>query len=453
MNPATSFAQLDSLVALITSAVNDAKEEYSRLNLAVPDLASVDAHPMDSMPVPRKLKKAAEIVNGACAQLSTLLLSPYHALYLRCNDYITSISMRVAYEAKVADHLKEHPQGLHVSEIAARNGLEQGKLARLLRVLATKQCFREVKDDVFANNRLSVLLCSGTPSAGIVGLSLTEQFQGGNVLYQTLTDKVTGPSYAPNHSSFSRAHGGHPLWQYYREVNPAYGKRFSAAMKGFGHTLSTETMVHGFPWNNLPPETSVCDLGSGIGYISLDIMRLNPGVRIVLQDLEETIEHAKAFWQDNAHEAVSEGRVRFVPVDFFKEPPVAGCDIYYIKQCIHNWKDEESKVLLANIRKVMKPTSRIILQEYVMPHLSPSSEDSEEAHFIAQAPAPLLPSFGEGRLLQHYLDIAVMILTNSRERTLSEFKQLGNAVGLEIAEVWDCGELSALEYRLPQGST
>lgn len=86
----------------------------------------------------------------------------------------------------------------------------------------------------------------------------------------------------------------------------------------------------GFPWNNLPPETSVCDLGSGIGYISLDIMRLNPGIRIVLQDLEETIEHAKAFWQDSALEAVTEGRVRFVAVDFFKESPVADCDIYYV---------------------------------------------------------------------------------------------------------------------------
>ena len=77
-----SFAMLDDLVAIITSAVSDVKAEFTRLKLSIPDLADVQPHPLDSMPVPRKLKKAVEIVNGACAQLSTLLLSPQHALYL-----------------------------------------------------------------------------------------------------------------------------------------------------------------------------------------------------------------------------------------------------------------------------------------------------------------------------------------------------------------------------------
>ena len=59
------------------------------------------------------------------------------------------------------------------------------------------------------------------------------------------------------------------------------------------------------------------------------------------------------------------------------------------------------------------------------------------------------------------------IFLNSRERTLDEFKQLGyipvvlhdwvalraqplsrDSVGLQITKVWDCGELSAVEYKL-----
>lgn len=48
-------------------------------------------------------------------------------------------------ECKVADILSDHPQGLHISEIASHTGtgINQDKLARLLRLLATKHCFME----------------------------------------------------------------------------------------------------------------------------------------------------------------------------------------------------------------------------------------------------------------------------------------------------------------------
>ncbi len=49
-------------------------------------------------------------------------------------------------------------QGLHVNDIAAFTNVNPGKLARVLRVLATKHIFREVAPDVFANNRLSSVL-------------------------------------------------------------------------------------------------------------------------------------------------------------------------------------------------------------------------------------------------------------------------------------------------------
>ena len=49
-------------------------------------------------------------------------------------------------------------KGLHVTDIAAPTQVDPGKLARVLRVLATKHIFREISPDVFANNRLSSVL-------------------------------------------------------------------------------------------------------------------------------------------------------------------------------------------------------------------------------------------------------------------------------------------------------
>ena len=69
-----------------------------------------------------------------------------------------------------------------------------------------------------------------------------------------------------------------------------------------------------------------------MGYIALEIARLNPGMHVVLQDTNEVIEQGKEFWKRNAPEMLEQGRVKFVPFDFFKEPPIAGCDYYYVSR-------------------------------------------------------------------------------------------------------------------------
>jgi hypothetical protein len=42
-----------------------------------------------------------------------------------------------------------------------------------------------------------------------------------------------------------------------------------------------------------------------------------------------------------------------------------------------------------------------------------------------QAPEPLLPNYGFGRVRQYNLDLDMMCMLNSKERTLEEFAQLG----------------------------
>ena len=51
--------------------------------------------------------------------------------------------MGVALTSKLPDVLKEKPAGMHVSEIGKKTGLEERKVGRILRLLATKHVFRE----------------------------------------------------------------------------------------------------------------------------------------------------------------------------------------------------------------------------------------------------------------------------------------------------------------------
>ena len=95
----------------------------------------------------------------------------------------------------------------------------------------------------------------------------------------------------------------------------------------------------GYPWAKLPAGTVVCDMGSSVGHISMTIARANPGVNVVLQDLPKVMEQAKSFWSQNASDLVEKNRVQFVPFDFLKDPPVAGCDYYYVSdglRCSHS---------------------------------------------------------------------------------------------------------------------
>lgn len=67
-----------------------------------------------------------------------------------------------------------------------------------------------------------------------------------------------------------------------------------------------------------------------------------------------------------------------------------------------------------------------------------------------QAPEPLLPNYGVGRIRQYALDLDMMVMLNSQERRLEEFIRLGEEAGLMFTKLWNFGEMSAVEFRLSQ---
>jgi hypothetical protein len=84
--------------------------------------------------------------------------------------------------------------------------------------------------------------------------------------------------------------------------------------------------------------------------------------------------------------------------------------------------------------------------EYI---LQPASRVPEEKALTKQAPEPLLPNYGVGRIRQYNLDVDMMTMLNSEERRLSDFIRLGDAAGLEFVKLWDFGETGLVEYKLP----
>jgi hypothetical protein len=55
-------------------------------------------------------------------------------------------------------------------------------------------------------------------------------------------------------------------------------------------------------------------------------------LRLVLQDFPHQLKVAEEeVWPERCPEALSENRIEFIPLDFFKGPPKQNCDIYLVR--------------------------------------------------------------------------------------------------------------------------
>lgn len=55
-------------------------------------------------------------------------------------------------------------------------------------------------------------------------------------------------------------------------------------------------------------------------------------------------------WTKDGAETVQQGRARFLPIDFFKDIPVKGCDYYYIRQIMYVFLYKSYRNLLNVLR-------------------------------------------------------------------------------------------------------
>ncbi|KAK7685214.1 hypothetical protein QCA50_011577 [Cerrena zonata] len=328
-------------------------------------------------------------------------------------SHFTAACFNVVSSTKVAEHLQGKPNGLHISQLASLTSVDENKLDRALRLLASKHCFREVTPNTFANNRLSVSLLSDI--GAFVNYLTHETYYAGSALAGTLIDPKLTSSIVASEAAFGRAmkYNG-TMWDWYRDVSPEKSKRFDRGMAGYGSMLHYDTVANGFPWKDQPEGTIICDVGGGRGHVSMYIAKTFPQNRfsVVVQDLPPTIEQAKAFWNDTAPDLVKNRRVDFVSFDFLKDDAAPGCDIYYIKSVLHDWPDSDCKIIMAHIRNAMKPTSRLLIDDILIQH---AVHDPDDKQFIEKAPEPLLANYGEGKVLHYYVDVCMMVLCFHRD--------------------------------------
>ncbi|THH16220.1 hypothetical protein EW146_g4386 [Bondarzewia mesenterica] len=440
--------KLRSLLALINSATEDAIRQYELAGLDVPSLESATESqlPEDTT----ALKKSLRILQGACHQLCTTLAPPALTIQTRSLATADIACLRVVVNANVADVIADRPEGMHIQEIAAKTHLEGEKLMRIMRNLAATHCFREISPGTFVNNPISLTLRQSNPLSAMVKTRVNEFNKiAMSHLYDAMVDPEYGHSSDARRSPFSYGikeeipNGTMFDWL---GQHPESSKRFHRSMVGYAQMLGHEAVIKQFPWVSLPQGATVCDVGGGTGTVSMELAKTYQNLRLTLQDVPGVLEQAKQIWKKDYPVAVEEHRIDFVPFDFLQESPVRGQDIYYIRQIIHDWPADDCVRILRNVREAMKPGSRVLIHEYILPSNSSGATSLTNGYVAEKAPEPLLPNYGFGGIRSYLQDVNMLVLLNAGERTLEEFADLGARAGLRFVKLWDFVDTGLVEF-------
>ena len=149
--------------------------------------------------------------------------------------------------------------------------------------------------------------------------------------------------------------------------------------------------------------TLLVDIGGGLGNDLMAFKARYPSLpgRLVLQDLPETIEGVKEL--DSGIDAMVH--------NFFTPQRVEGARAYYLRTILHDWPDRDARAILKNILPAMSRDSILLINEQILP----------------SSGVPLFPA---------QLDLSMMGMFSSMERTRGQWEALLNSAGFDVAKVW-----------------
>jgi O-methyltransferase domain/Dimerisation domain len=317
---------------------------------------------------------------------------PPHAQLMQMSmGHIAQRLLYAAAQLNLAEHLARAP--CSAEELAGTLKLHAPSLHRLLRTLAQLGIFTESEPGRFALTDLGQALRADAPGSVRATILLfgSEWSCAGwdNLLYSLETGK----------SGVQKAFGT-DLFAYLAE-RPAAATVFNDAMVAF-HGGEPPAVAAAYDFSIY---RTLIDIGGGTGNLLSTVLARHAGVRGVLFDQPQVLAQARPLFSERG----VEGRISFEPGNFFDSVP-AGGDAYMLSHIIHDWNEEQCLTILGNCRRAMKPGSRLLIVEMVLPE--------------GDTPHP-------GKIS----DMIMLVITGGRERSSEEYRALLAKAGLRLTRV------------------
>lgn len=330
--------------------------------------------------------------------LSELLIPAPFRLMQIGSAFWQSRALAVAARLDIATVLGN--ETLAVGVLAAKLDVQPDPLFRLLRMLASLGIFHETTQGVFGNNRLSHCLRTDHPQCVRPMILLHNAEAMSRPWYEQLE-----PAIRSGQVPFKLAYG-EALYGY-MERNPGFAEQFKLAMDSV-EALMGDSFATEFDWRAFD---RVIDIGGSRGAKSVAILRRHPHLKALVVDCPQAIQGAEAYWRSREPASLTR-RLAFAVGDMLEGIPqaISSRDVYLLSAVLHGCNDETSCVVLRNLARVAAPAdARIVLLEMV---LAESHPDSMGCAF----------------------DMQMMVNTEGRERTLSQWKSLITASGLQLQQ-------------------
>lgn len=298
-------------------------------------------------------------------------------------------AVRVAATLRLADEVGE--EGRPIEDLAAVVEADCGALERLMRFLVARGVFAEPSPHLFANSSASRLLQDDHPSRLRRWLDLEGAAGAMDRAYGGLLETVrTGqPAYPSIH--------GRGFWEDLAS-DAGLAASFASLMEAHSSQLAEE-VVRGYAWNNAD---LVVDVGGGSGTLLAEVLRAHPHVRGLLIDLvAETPEAARIL-----ETAGVADRCQRLTRDFFGPLPTGG-DVYILRNIIHDWGDDEAVVVMRRCGEAAGEAGKVLIVERVL------TTDGDLQELTG-------------------MDLRMLTLFASKERSLDEFNTLAATAGLAL---------------------
>ena len=298
-------------------------------------------------------------------------------------------AVRVAATLRLADLIPDGGTGL--ADLAARAGADPDALGCLLRYLVARGVFDEPTPAVFAVNDAARWLREEHPGRLRRWFDLEGAAGAMDRAYIGLLDTVrTGKAAYPVVS-------GRSFWE-----DLAADFRLAASFAALMEETSAEQaedVIGAYPWSE---KRLVVDVGGGTGTLLARILSSHPHLQGILVDLVSGSADAAKVLEDTD---VTD-RCRPVVADFFGPLP-AGADVYLLQNVIHDWPDESAVVILRRCAEAAGRSGRVLVVERLV------SGEADQLELTR-------------------MDLRMLLLFGSRERSLEEFSALASAAGMRL---------------------
>ncbi|GAB1315078.1 hypothetical protein MFIFM68171_05288 [Madurella fahalii] len=352
-----------------------------------------------------------------------LLETPYDVIERQQEAMSTAGAM---YTLITTGAIKKVPNEgtITAKELAASINVDVSAIQRLMRAAIVSGFFTETAPDTYAHNALSQAY--QVEALGCFFLLCYDFNKMSTMLPDYFRTHAPEDLYDLRKSPFVFSIGKEGK-TYYEALDEDAEKRpiWNACLQAIEKNMPISGM---FPWASIkeqvqrePERPFFVDVAGGRGQAILKLQEEIPGTfggKLILQDLPVVIDTLKPEDVPGAE---------LMAYDIFTPQPVKNAHVYFMRRLLHDFYPPVCIDILKNTVSAMGPDSRLIICDMLVPE-----------------------KVEVGRLKELYwLDMNLMAISG-KEKTLAEFQQMFDAVGLELVKVWpsEIGATVQLETRL-----